>query len=258
MKLVKKWLFPALTCLIVAGAAALPPLISQARDARQFGQVHTEELAADSLPAYEPPSLADRLELYIRWRDSEWAVPSVRSPEENDEHQAEELIRAGLERLVEGDVFSDDARTLWTERYLPDLHISSWSYVLLWDLEDGVVQRKPYAIWELAAVMDTCTVWMALDTESGLPLYFDIYNSDLVQWISPKDPEALPSMAERFLTLLGLEAEPVTRSTLGNGDGQCIYRIKNADFYFRFDYTGHQLVAQPEPESWLTQMDHDG
>ena len=47
MKLVRKWLFPALTCLIVLGAAALPARVSQMRDARQFGQVHTEALEAD-------------------------------------------------------------------------------------------------------------------------------------------------------------------------------------------------------------------
>lgn len=252
MKPVRKWLLPALTCLIVVGAAILPPQVSRLRDLRQFGQVHTEALEADNLPVYEPPSLTDRLELYLRWRDSEWAVPSVRSPEEEREDQAEKLIRAGLERLVEGDVFSADARTLWAERYLPDLHISSWSYVLLWDMEDGVVPQEPCAIWELTAVMDTCTVGLALDAESGLPLYFDIYDSNLVQWISSKDPEALPSMAERFLALLGLEGERVTLSTLDNGMGQCIYRVKGADFYFHFDYTYHQLVVQPEPNNWLT------
>ena len=251
MKLIKKWLFPALTCLIVIGAAVLPTRVSQARDARQFGPVHTETLKAAPMPEVDEPTLLDRLELYIRWRDSEWVVPSVRSSEEEGENQAEELILAGLERLMEGDVFPSDTWTLWSERYLPDLYISSWSYVLLWDLEDGVVQRKPYAIWELAAVMDTCTVWIALDTESGLPLYFEIYDPVQVQWISPKDPEALPSMAERFLSLLGLDGERVTLSTLDSGVGQCIYRIKNASFYYSFDYTGNQLIVQPEPEGWL-------
>lgn len=252
MKRVKKWLLPALTCLLAAGAVVLPPYISQLRDAKQFGQIHTEALAAETLPAYEPPSLTDRLALYLRWRDSEWAVPSVRSPEEEREDRAEELIRAGLGRLVEGDVFSADARTLWEEQYLPDLHISSWSYVLLWDMEDGVVSREPCAIWELAAVMDTCTVGLTLDVESGLPLRLDIYDSNLIQWLSPKDPEALPSMAERFLALLGLEGEQVTLSALDSGIGQCIYRVTNTDFYFRFDYTSHQLIVQPEPMDWLT------
>lgn len=252
MKLARKWLFPALTCLLAALAVVLPPYLSRLRDARQFGQSHTEALAAETLPVWQEPDLAARLALYVRWRDSEWAVPSVRSPEEEREDQAEELICAGLERLVEGDVFSADARTLWAEQYLPDLHISSWSYVLLWDMEDGVVSREPCAIWELAAVMDTCTVGLALDVESGLPLHLDIYDSNLIQWLSPKDPEALPSMAERFLALLGLEGERVTRSTLDSGIGQCIYRIKNTDFYFRFDYTGHQLIVQPEPKDWLT------
>lgn len=252
MKLVRKWLFPVLTCLIVVMAALLPPYISQLRDAKQFGQIHTEALEADSLPVREEPTFLDRLALYLRWRNSEWAVPSVRSPEEEREDRAEELIRAGLERLVEGDVFSADARTLWAEQYLPDLHISSWSYVLLWDMEDGVVSREPCAIWELAAVMDTCTVGLALDVESGLPLCLDIYDSNLIQWLSPKDPEALPFMAERFLALLGLEGEQVTFSTLDSGIGQCIYRVTNTDFYFRFDYTGHQLIVQPEPKDWLT------
>ena len=50
IQLVKKWLFPALTCLIVAGAAMLPPLVSQARDVRLLGQVHAELLDADALP----------------------------------------------------------------------------------------------------------------------------------------------------------------------------------------------------------------
>ena len=251
MKLLKKWLFPVLTCLIVAGAAVLPARVSQARDAQQFGQIHTEELKADALPVYEAPTLLDRLSLYVRWRDSEWAIPSVRSPEEQSENQAEELIRASLEQLMAEDVFPLPAQTFWAEQYLPDLHISSWSYLLLWDPENGVVQREPYAIWELSAVMDTCTVQMTLDTESGLPLYLDIYDSDMIHWLSPKDPQALPTMAERLLALLGLEGEQVVLSALDSGIGQCIYCVKDTDLYYVFDYTENQLLVRPEPKKWM-------
>ena len=252
MKQVKKWLLPALTCLLAAGAVLLPPYLSQARDDRQFGQVHTELLEAGPLPAQEAPTLLDRLELYVRWRDLRETIPSFRSPEEASAGLAEELIRAGLERLVEGDVFPFPAQTLWTEKYLPDLSVTSWSYVLLWDPEQGVAQQEPYTLWELSAEMGTGSVWMALDTESGLPLYFDLYDSDTIQWVFPQeDPEALTATAERFLALLGLEGERFVLSTLDSGIGQCIYHIKDTGLYYRFDYTENQLIVRPEPEKWL-------
>ena len=63
MKLVKKWLLPVLICLAVAEAAVLPPHLSLMRDYQQFRQVHIEELAADSLPVRETPTLPERLAL---------------------------------------------------------------------------------------------------------------------------------------------------------------------------------------------------
>ena len=54
------------------------------------------ELAADSLPVRETPTLPERLALYVRWMDDEKIVPSFQSPGEEGQAQAKELIRAAL------------------------------------------------------------------------------------------------------------------------------------------------------------------
>ena len=99
MKLVKKWLFPILTWLIVVAAAVLPPYISQVKDGQQFGQIHSSELNADALPIREPPNFLERLELYARWKEQVEPVPFFQNPETDDELSTRLAVHA-LESLV--------------------------------------------------------------------------------------------------------------------------------------------------------------
>lgn len=206
MRLVKKWLFPVLTCLIVAGAAVLPARVSQARDARQFWPAHIEPLEADILPAYEPPSLGDRLELYTLRLSKEHPVLSFEDPLYFEQHpqESEELMQSMEAMLIEAGVipkwvFKDDPFT--------DLTITRF---LLWDpAEDSSVQELAafYILkWANNDRLHNKLLRVDVDAESGLPVYLMIFDTNMSQWL-PYEAEPLQALAGRFFDLLGMDAQ---------------------------------------------------
>lgn len=203
MKLVKKWLFPILTCLIVAGAAVLPAYISQVRDGRQFAQIHTSELNADALPVWEGRDLLERLELYARWSTNPTEIiPSFRTQTEPVEVELAdaELAEQALIYLTQAGVLPD---------YLFEFPLESPNItrVLLWDPADSISGRNSAEYCSVAADWGKGHLWVVIDRESGLPLKLNLTDYNMAQWLEYKDPVTLPAMAERFFELLGLKAE---------------------------------------------------
>lgn len=245
MKLVKKWLFPALTCLIVAGAAALPPRISQARDARQFGQVHTEELAADSLPAYEPPSLADRLELYAYRFSKEHPVLSFEDTFYFEQHpqEKEELMQSVEDMLVEAGVipkwaFEEDPFTELTARSL-----------LLWDpAEDSSVQKPAtfyWLTWENHDKLHNKIFVVYTDGETDLPIDIYIHDTNISQWL-PYEAEPLRELAGRYFELLGMDVREV--------DADRPYEPWHT-FYYELTDTAVRYSVHRQPTSVTIELD---
>lgn len=197
MKLVKKWLFPILTCLIVAGAAVLPPYISQVKDEQQFGQVHSSELNVDALPVREPPDLLDRLELYARWCTPTEAIPSSQTSEMDvdlAEQALERLVQAGV---IPGYLLRDSVEQAFV------------NCILLWNPTDSMGNQTPIKFWRVKAYLGDRSLSMDLDSESGLPLHLNLYDPNIAQWLQYKDPDTLPDLAQCYFDLLGLEANLV-------------------------------------------------
>lgn len=241
MKLLRKWLFPALTCLIVIGAAVLPPRLSQARDAREFGQVHAEALEAEELPVYEPPSLLDRLKLFVRWSSGVETIPSFQSREEQYVEKAKQVTWEALEQLVDGGLIPD---------YLAEgLELTSWSYVLLWDTESSIADQAPTIIWRVSADFGDkawmATLWMDVDAESGLPLTLDVYDSDINQWL-PYEADAFQQWTDQYLALLGLDVELVdVTGPKENGGLALDYDIRDTNFGYWARYAGMMFATSP-------------
>ena len=205
MKLVSKWLFPVLTCLIIMGAVVLPPYISHIRDDRQFfGQIHTSELDAEALPVWEGWDLLERLELYARWHTMSDVIPSFQTAPESEEPEmvelAERVLDQALNRLIQAGVIPSRLSAYPLER-------AGITRILLWDPVDSMRSREAVEFWSVTADWGEGSLWITVDSESGLPLVLSIYDPDMAQWLSDKDPDTLPNLAERFFDLLGLEAE---------------------------------------------------
>ena len=169
MKQVKKWLFPVLTALIVAGAAVLPPGISQVRDARQFGQVHTEPLDASALPAYEPPGLLDRLALYAGQGSEEHPILSYNAPIYADDPRREEQMWAAWETLINGELVPGN----FFEEEPYDCIVSR---TLLWDPAASDSWQEPSAFVGILVEFHAKdgayykNMQVRVDEESGLPV----------------------------------------------------------------------------------------
>ena len=201
-----KWLFPLLTCLIVAGAVVLPPYISYIRDEQQlFRQIHTSELDAEALPAWEGWDLLERLELYARWstahisyREIITSFQTTQSAEDPAEMElAEQVLNQALDYLTQAGVFP---------AYLfefPLEHINM-NRVLLWDPSSINRQNAP-EYWSATADFGNRHLWIIIDSESGLPLKLSLSDPNMAQWLS--DPVTLPDMAARYFDLLGLKAQ---------------------------------------------------
>ena len=83
MKTVKRWLLPALTCLIVVAAVLLPPYLSQMRDRGLTDTDHTEAVNGDRLSLKEA-TLEQRIGLLYRWENGE-QIDAVTQPFSNEE-----------------------------------------------------------------------------------------------------------------------------------------------------------------------------
>ena len=240
MKRFKKWLFPILTCLIVAGAAVLPPYLSQLRDAGQFGQIHVEGLAADALPVREPLDLLGRLKLYARWHDPLEAIPSFQTPamEEMDSELAqqalEELARAGVipEHLLENALEQSDVNR-----------------ILLWDPIDGIGRQEPVEFWRVTAAFGNGSVWMHLDSESGLPLCLGLYDPNMARWLHYKEPDTLPNLAGCYFDLLGLEARLVETDPISDAaPWSRKFLIEGTDLCYHVSFNATTLAIDLEQD----------
>lgn len=208
MKPVKKWLFPVLTCLIVAGAAVLPPRISEARDTRQFGQIHAEELAADGLPVREPPSLADRLTLYSYRLSIEHPVLSFEDYTYFEQFPQEkaELMQSVEDMLIEAGLIP---RWVFEE----DSFVNLTAYrILLWDpAGDGPV-REPATFfsftWANYDKLHNKLLVVDVDQETGLPISFSIFDTNISQWL-PYEIEPARALSDKYFNLLGMEVREV-------------------------------------------------
>ena len=208
MKLMKKYLFPILTCLIVAGAVVLPPYISHIRDEQQFfGQIHTSELDAEALPVREGRNLLERMKLYARWSTDQSGdreiIPSLQTELADEESEnmelAEQILNRALDYLTQAGVLP---------AYLFEFPFENTviNRVLLWDT-DSMNSRNSAEYWSLEADFGDRHLWIIIDSESGLPLKFSISDPNMAQWLAYKDPDTLPDLAERFFDLLDLYVE---------------------------------------------------
>ena len=200
-----KYLFPILTCLIVAGAVVLPPYISHIRDERQFyDQIHTSELNADALPVWESRNLLERMKLYARWEtDRSAIIPSLQTVLADEESEnmelAEQILNRALDYMIQAGVLPADLFEFPFENTVI-------KRVLLWDT-DSMNSRNSAEYWSLEADFGDPHLWIIIDSESGLPLKFSLSDYNMAQWLVYQDPDTLPDLAERFFDLLDLYVE---------------------------------------------------
>lgn len=206
MKLVKKWLFPALTCLIVAGAAALPPHLSQLRDAGQFGQVHAEALEAAALPVREPPTLLDRMELFANQYSSAHPVLSSSTGTYADSFTKREQALALREQLTKWDIVPDLFFDEYTGATDEAYELCAIQRLLLWDPAGEQEIREPFRYYQFSwtdyETSHNKSLSIDVDAETGLPIQVIIWDTNIAQWF-PYTREALADKADRFFQMMG-------------------------------------------------------
>lgn len=230
MKLVKKWLFPILTCLIVAGAAVLPPHISQVKDGQQFGQIHSSELNADALPVREAWDLLDRLGLYACWYTNSEIIPSFQTPEADVDLAEQTLERLVLANVIPGHLLWDSVEQADAKR------------ILLWNPTASMGSQTPVEFWRIKAYLGNRSVSMDLDGESGLPLHLNLYDPNMAQWLQYKDPAALLDLAQDYFDLLGLEVNLIETGVVSEtAPWERKFTVERAELCYRVAFNGTTL-----------------
>ena len=254
MKLVRRWLLPALTCLLVLGAAALPPYISQMRDAKQFGQVHAEKLDADPLPAVQASTLLDRMTLYAsRIFPNRTILSSTHySTLEDDKESA--LAQSAQEVLTGSGVLPT---WIFKEEPFGAMRVSR---LLLWDAED---QREPSVFWDVtwenyASKSHQKSVQVTLDAQTGLPIHLYVHDTNMSQWMA-YGTDDLRVLTQRYLDLLGLEAQEVdlVGSQFAAPSVNVSYSISGAGLYLSASRAPTDLSIQLSADQQFS-LDTDG
>lgn len=246
MKLVRRWLLPALTCLLALGAAALPPYISQMRDAKQFGQVHAEALGADPLPAVQASTLLDRMKLYASRLSSSRTILSATDYATLEDAQEAELAQSAQEVLTGSGVLP---AWIFEEEPFGALRVSR---LLLWDVED---KGEPSVFWDITWENYTNkshqkSVHVTLDAQTGLPIHLYVHDTNMSQWMA-YDVEHLRSLTQRYSDLWGLEVQEVDLAgPMYVPSVNVSYSISGAGLYFFASRAPTDLSIQLDT-SWM-------
>lgn len=245
MKRLQKWLFPVLTCLIIIGAAALPARLSQARDARQFSQIHAEELTADSLSLRESPVLTDRMALFAGQYSAEHPVLSYELPMEEEELRIT-LTLDIRHKLEESGIFPRN----FFQEFEEDPLI--FTQILLWDPEKKSVFREPVAFWRVEwryfEPKHSKRLSLVVDGKTLTPVSLYVSDTNLAQWL-PYKMNNLQNLAERYFSLLDWEpgrdiGDP--REVKTAGQRALYYSMADADILFALFHMPTSLTIQPE------------
>ncbi len=238
MKLMKKWLFPVLTCLIVAGAALLPPYLSKMRDMGQFGQIHTEPLDAAALPVREGPTLLDRMALYTKY-SSGHPILASNDGSYADSFTKREQALAFRNLLVEWGIapgfFFDEYTGDSDEAY----EFCAVHRLLLWDpAEDREIQApSSYYLfaWNNYETSHNKSLSIDVDADTGLPIQIDIFDTNIAQWF-PYTREALADKADRFFQMMGwtvgVDVVPMEPPEPENKFLQLCFSIPGTNLYY--------------------------
>lgn len=242
MKLLKKWLFPALTCLIVAGAAALPQYVSQSRDARLFGQVHAEALDAEALPVREAPTLTDRMTLYASQLSPGRTILSSSDYSTLEDTQEAALAQSARELLTGSGVLP---AWVFEEEPFGDIRVSR---LLLWDAED---QQEPSTFWDItwenyANKSHQKSVHVTLDAQTGLPIHLYVHDTNMSQWLA-YDMDDLRNLFDRYSTLLALDVR--------EGEVNGSQFVPSLNLSYSISGTGLYLFASRGPTDLSIQLE---
>ncbi len=239
MKLMRRWLLPALTFLIVVGAAVLPARVSQMWDARQFGQVHTEALEVGSLPVHEAPTLLDRMELFANQYSSARPILSSSTGGYADSLTIREQALALRELLAAWNIVPNFFFDEYTGASDEAFEYCSVQRLLLWDPAEERDIREPSCYYQFAwtdyETYHNKSLSVDVDAETGLPIQVIIWDTNIAQWF-PYTREALADKAEYYFQMMGwtvgVDVIPMEPLELENKFLQLCFAIPDTDLYY--------------------------
>ncbi len=162
MRILKVWILPCLTALVVLASAVLPQWLSRLGDQRLLGSVHTEEMAAENGLAFRTPDLLERLEMATAW-SYDTGTLSVFTQEVSDESgELAEQVLAELRSLADSGVLPE-------ELVLDETPNIQGLRVFLRDRETGLST----SFWCLDGKGTDMALYIVLDVESGHAVRLD-------------------------------------------------------------------------------------
>ena len=215
MNRLRRYLLPALTCLVVLAAALLPGRLSLLRDQTQLSAVHTEELTVDNDLPLRPLDRLERVCLFARYEaEPEACLVSYRELKDDQElPELWETVSAELKILTDSGVLPQallpkEPPTLeGTRIYLRNLDSltgASFLYVGGYDKKSDI------------------SCWFAVDEESGRLLAIDLSEPGVRKYMT--DPDQLSQAGLTFLNRLDISCE-----LLGASDREALFSLPDTE-----------------------------
>lgn len=247
MKLLKRWLLPALTCLIAAAAVLLPPRLSRARDARLLDAVHIEAAAGDRTST-EETTLDQRIGLLYRWATG-GSIVSLSQP--FSEEELERDIRPFIDDSF--DLFCRSVPIIGDNMAQVEADLRA-GRLLLRDTESGrsasmiqVRGKTDKTLWG-----ETGTEELLIDEQTGLVLSFSFNGALDVFWDFPSadavahasagtfrglDEKIAGESVRPYLEYLGVDGELTQLEWDGHGadvKAVAVFTLEGCEAEYRF------------------------
>lgn len=236
MRGIKSALFVLLTCLVVAGAALVPPQLSLLRDRGLISSVHVEELTGDNNFSVWFPGQAERIELALCWQLDLRNVSAVAQDiNEGEWSQAEDAAFTELGQLVwEG--------ILPVYPNLAFVFLISAQRASVWT--EGNLGGAGFLLVDLYAEDANWTLSMLLDEESGRAIQLEFYAPD-----TPFQDLSALEAGMRLLDHLDVDYE-----LMEGNEYAAIFRLTETnDFYAAFNSYDH-LAISPLPQEYAAKF----
>lgn len=213
MRILRRYLLPLLTALVVAAAILLPPYLSRLGDQKRMNEIHTETISGDRL-SVKSTTLRERIYLLYRWQNGE--LEAITQP----------LSTYELQTKIQPMVYQSVDALYQAVPHLAGVLEGIWApdgitgnRLLLRDVYHGLIA----SVLQLRGSRQAALV---IDEQTGLVLSLTLGGDDQGP-LEPMDAYGTATCALEYVYYLGLSG-----ATLNGGEMETVFNLSGTNVYY--------------------------